>query len=213
MSDLRLPSRKTLSPERARVLTDEVKRDAESLWRKLVTLYEDGAHTALGYGAWDDYFAAEFGQSETRGKQLLRAGRVIGELQGTIVPPGNEAQARELAPLLDEPETLRQVWAEVVHLHPQPTALQVREVVEKHRPRHGIPLDEEILARQQRENLITSLDRAIESLEGPPSMAVAEAKRLLAAGDAGPFTPSRFDRVAAYATAWAQALREAGVDG
>lgn len=130
-----------------------------------------------------------------------------------LAAPTNERQTRELAPLLAEPDQLREAWAEVVSLHPKPTAAQVREVVEKHRPQHSMPLDEEILARQQRENLITSLDRAIESLEGPPSMATAEAKRLLIAGDAGPFTPSRFDRVAAYATAWAQALREAGVDG
>ena len=34
--------------------------------------------------------------------------------------PANERQARELAPLLDAPETLREAWAEVVELHPEP---------------------------------------------------------------------------------------------
>ena len=35
-----------LSREEARSLTDEVKHDAERLWRKLVELYEGDAHTA-----------------------------------------------------------------------------------------------------------------------------------------------------------------------
>ena len=32
----------------ARSLTDEVKRDAQALWEKLLALYEGGAHAALG---------------------------------------------------------------------------------------------------------------------------------------------------------------------
>lgn len=121
-----------LSFDDARRLTDEVKRDAESLWRKLVELYEGRAHHALGYSSWGAYFEAEFGQSDKRGDQLLRAGRVVGELRDTTVSPlpTNEAQARELAPLLNEPDKLREAWGEVVELHPEPTAADVREVVQ-----------------------------------------------------------------------------------
>lgn len=119
-----------LSPGIARTLTDEVKRDAESLWQKLVALYEGGAHTALKYSSWGEYFQAEFGGSYRRGYELLQAGRVLESVrQGALGVSINERQARELAPLLDEPQLLREAWAEVVDLHPKPTAAQVREVV------------------------------------------------------------------------------------
>jgi hypothetical protein len=38
----------------------------------------------------------------------------------------NERQAAALTPLKDNPEKLREVWAEVTELHPQPTAAAVR---------------------------------------------------------------------------------------
>lgn len=121
-----------LSPGIARILTDEVKRDAESLWRKLVELYEGGAHLALKYSSWGEYFAAEFGQSGRRGYQLLDAGRALEAVNhGSLGASPNERQARELAPLLDQPETLKEAWAEVVELHPAPTARDVRDVVQR----------------------------------------------------------------------------------
>jgi phage N-6-adenine-methyltransferase len=118
-----------LSSAEARSLTDEVKRDAESLWQKLVALYQGGAHTALGYSAWGDYFEKEFGQSRSRGYQLLDAGKVLASVHHGGLEPPSERQARELAPLLDEPETLRETWAEVRELHPEPTAADVRKAV------------------------------------------------------------------------------------
>lgn len=112
-----------LSRDEARSLTDEVKQDAERLWRKLVELYDGGAHLSLGYPSWGSYFEAEFGGSQSRAYQVLDAGRVARALGSTIVErPANEAQARELAPLLDQPDRLRETWAEVVELHPEPTA-------------------------------------------------------------------------------------------
>ena len=49
-----------LGPSEARRLTDQVKRDAKALWRKLGELYNGGAHTALGYSSWHAYCEAEF---------------------------------------------------------------------------------------------------------------------------------------------------------
>lgn len=202
-----------MSEGEARSLTDEVKQDAERLWRKLVELYDGGAHLALGYSSWGAYFETEFGGSRSRAYQLLSAGRVLETVQHAGLPaPANDRQAVELAPLLDEPETLREAWAEA-SANGTPTAAQVREVVARHRPTLTIPINEELLARQQRETLIHVLDRAVYALESPPSAAEAEVRRLLAEGDPGPFVPSRFDRVAEYATAFARTLREAGVDG
>jgi hypothetical protein len=88
-----------LSSAEARRLTDEVKADAATLWAKLLRLYEGGAHRTLGYASWGDYFMAEFGQSRTRGYQLLEAARVRESLApSTIVdPPENDAQLRVLA--------------------------------------------------------------------------------------------------------------------
>lgn len=202
-----------LSEGEARSLTDEVKRDAEALWLKLAELYDRGAHRALNYGSWHAYCDAEFGVSQAAAYRLLSAGRtlaVINSDNGLPVP--SQSQAHALAPLLNEPETLREVWAEA-SANGTPTVADVREAVGQHRPRLTLPLNEEELARQQRETLIRELDRAVFSLESPPSAAEAEAKRLLAEGNPGPFTPSRFDRVAEYAKAFARTLREAGIDG
>lgn len=117
-----------LTQEDARSLTDEIKADAERLWAKLLGAYEGGAHKALGYSSWGAYFEAEFGQSHMTGYRLLEAGRVVAELPSNTRVSQNAA--RELTPLLKEPEVLREAWAEVVELHPEPTAANVREVVQ-----------------------------------------------------------------------------------
>ena len=160
------------------------------------------------HATFESYCADRWGFTGRRGRQLIAAAEV-----GTVVPIANEAQARELAPLLNEPDQLREVWANVVAEHPEPTAADVREMVRRRHPVLTIPINEELLERQQRETLVQQLDHAVYSLESPPSTATAEAERLLAGGDPGPFTPSRFERVAAYAQAFARALRKAGIDG
>lgn len=120
----------TLSRDEARTLTDEVRGDAERLWRKLVELYEGKAHVALGYGSWHAYCSAEFGMKQSRAYQLLDAGRVVAALDSTNVEsPPNEGQARALRPLLRHPEALKEAWSEVVETHDSPTAADVREVV------------------------------------------------------------------------------------
>lgn len=123
-----------LSRDEARELTDEVRSDAEALWLKLLRLYNGAAHLALGYRSWGDYFEAEFGQSPSRGKQLLRAARVVDALQGTMVPsqmPSSERQARELVPLLKDEAQLVEAWREVKEKHGDTaTAVDVKRVVE-----------------------------------------------------------------------------------
>jgi hypothetical protein len=42
----------------------------------LLGLYEGGAHAALGYDSWGDYYRDEFDGSRTHGYELLTAGRV-----------------------------------------------------------------------------------------------------------------------------------------
>lgn len=120
-----------LSETQARELTDEVKSDAEALWRKLVELYEGEAHLALGYTSWGAYFETEFGGSRARAYQLLEAGRVLEAVQNFGLKPANDHQARELAPLLKQPEVLREAWSEVIEENPEPTAADVRDVVRR----------------------------------------------------------------------------------
>jgi hypothetical protein len=139
-----------LGPSEARRLTNEVKRDAEALWRKLVELYEGGAHTALGYLSWDAYCAAEFDVGRSHSYRLLEAGRVAKAIppRGTEngLPsrashrstdtglPINERQARELAPLLrdEDEDAVAEVWHEIRTEHGEDlTAEKVRTAVEK----------------------------------------------------------------------------------
>lgn len=128
-----------LSTDDARTLTDEARADAQALWTKLLRLYDGGAHTALGYSSWGAYFKAEFGEGQSRGYQLLDAGRVLKRLQSTMVEwstplplPANERQARELA---KAPEVVQAaVWQEVVQTAPEGevTAEYVAEVVDRY---------------------------------------------------------------------------------
>lgn len=124
-----------LSRDEARSLTDEVRGDAERLWRKLVELYEGQAHVALGYGSWGAYFKAEFGGSRTVAYRLLDAGRVTQTLEQSpprgLAPVPSARHAAELAPLKNDPEALKEAWAEVIEIHEKPTAADVREVVQQ----------------------------------------------------------------------------------
>jgi phage N-6-adenine-methyltransferase len=127
-----LPDVPRLDAATARARTDRFKENAAGLWAELVSLYEDGAHIALGYASWESYCADEFDFKKSRAYQLLDAGRVQSLLtDSTMVESPNERVARELAPLRNEPETLRETWAEVVDLHgDKPTAAQVKDVVD-----------------------------------------------------------------------------------
>jgi len=132
-----------LSAPEARVLTDEVKVCAHELWFRLRQLHEGGAHTALGYSSWAAYCAAEFDMGASRAYQLLDAGRVAAAVDGhstTVEPPANEAQARELAPVLrDEGEAaVVEVWRELRDEYGDDvTAKRVKQVVKNRLAREG----------------------------------------------------------------------------
>lgn len=125
----------TLTADAARVLTEEVKADAATLWAKLLNLYEGAAHTALGYSSWANYCESEFDMGKSQSYRVLRSARVVAEL-----PIGNsprsESVARELVPVLrDSPEDVPEVWGEIVQAHgDHPTATQVRGIVTAHLP-------------------------------------------------------------------------------
>jgi hypothetical protein len=128
----------TLNQTEARRLTDEVKADAQRLWAKLLNLYEGRAHIALGYNSWAEYCQQEFKMGKTRSYQLLQAAQVINQLTKVDSPkvisqvPESERIARELVPLLGNPEALDEAWNEAVEMAGGvPTAQTVREVVSR----------------------------------------------------------------------------------
>lgn len=101
------------------------------------------------HSTFEDYCRERWGWTRQHANRTIRAAEVAGVLEPTgSIPvrerldnpatwsPGlsramNERQARELAPLLDQPEVLRETWAEVVEIHPEPTADDVREAVDR----------------------------------------------------------------------------------
>lgn len=120
----------------ARQRTDEVKTAATKLWMMVLDLYEGGAHIALDYGSWKDYWEAEFGGSGARGEQLLRAGRVARVLLAADLPlPSNDLIARELIPVLRQaPDKVGEVWARAMETTGgKPTGRDVRELVAPYR--------------------------------------------------------------------------------
>jgi len=122
-----------LSTGEARKLTDEVKADAVALWAKLLSLYEGGAHIALGYSSWAEYCGEEFGMGKSHAYRVLDAARVIDALgQSPNGDSPSEAVARELSSTLKEegPDAARDIYQKVVEEYEKPTAKQVREKVE-----------------------------------------------------------------------------------
>lgn len=77
---------------------------------------------------FEDYCRERWGFTDRRARYLIDAAEI-----GTMVPVKNERQARELAPLRNEPEAAREAWAEA-SVNGTPTAAKVREVVQRTPP-------------------------------------------------------------------------------
>ncbi len=75
----------------ARRLAEEVKADAQRLWAKLLSLYEGGAHIALGYSSWAAYCKQEFRIGNRQAYRLLQAAQVVHQLSGEC-PMGHSLQ-------------------------------------------------------------------------------------------------------------------------
>lgn len=86
------------------------------------------------HGTFEDYCRERWNFSRKRAYDLTAAAEVTAELSpmGDTPPlPASERVARELAPLREEPTQLREAWSEAVERNgDQPTAAQVREVVD-----------------------------------------------------------------------------------
>jgi hypothetical protein len=89
------------------------------------------------HGTFEDYCRDRWSLSTTHANRLIESAKVIEtistpigvEISASAPPiPATESQARELAPLLDDPEELREVWQRTVErTEGKPTAAAIRE--------------------------------------------------------------------------------------
>ena len=113
------------------------------------------------HGTFEDYCRERWRFSRPRAYQMIEAAEVMALVSTNvdIAPPTNEAQARELAPLVKaDPEAAREAWAEARAEHGDKlTAQKVRRVVDvtllkqitpdqvddPMRPEAGLPADDD----------------------------------------------------------------------
>jgi hypothetical protein len=84
--------------------------------RALVEIRERRLYRSAGHATFADYTKQRWGMSRGHAYRTIDAARVVGILQEASVEPlpVNEAQARELARLMSEPDALRKAWLDVV---------------------------------------------------------------------------------------------------
>jgi DNA N-6-adenine-methyltransferase (Dam) len=83
------------------------------------------------HATFEDYCRERWQMSKTHANRKIQAAAVMRALAPIGVTPTNEAQARELAPLLNDEANMAGTWAEVVSLNPSPTAADVRAAVNR----------------------------------------------------------------------------------
>lgn len=84
------------------------------------------------HATFEEYCRDRWGMSRSFAHDTIQSSSVVASLSAMAdtPAPASERVARELAPLRDEPEVMREAWTEAVEQHgPSPTAAQVRGVV------------------------------------------------------------------------------------
>jgi hypothetical protein len=108
--------------------------------RALLEIQQHRLYRAAGYRTFADYVARRWDLSAAHAYRQIEASKVVDILSpiGEKPLPANEAQARELAPLVDDPDAVRAVWAETVHDGDgHITARSIREHVNARQPAGG----------------------------------------------------------------------------
>lgn len=96
--------------------------------RALLAIRDDRLYR-VAFTTFEDYCQQRWGIDRTYAFRLTQAAQVADVLPVGNTP-ANEAQARELAPLLDQPERLRETWQQVnEQTGGKPTAAAIRTVV------------------------------------------------------------------------------------
>jgi hypothetical protein len=112
--------------------------------RALLEIQQRRLYRGAGHRTFADYVAKRWDLSSAHAYRQIEASKVVDILSpiGEVPLPANEAQARELAPLVNDPEAVRAVWIETIQEgEGRVTARAVRERVSARRPqahvRHG----------------------------------------------------------------------------
>lgn len=73
--------RSVMTKEKARDLTNRIRKAVDNLWELLIEAHETKAWKMLGYDTWAEYVNAEFSMSRARSYQIIDQGRVIQALR------------------------------------------------------------------------------------------------------------------------------------
>lgn len=128
----------TLTKAEARKLTARIRRATDDLWVLVTEAHDRKVWEPMGYANFAEWLREEVGLGRSRGYQLLAQGKVIKALRDSTIVESvgepNEAQARELAPLADDPEAATAALAEASS-NGKATAKAVRAAVAKRAPK------------------------------------------------------------------------------
>lgn len=96
----------------------------------LLEIREARLYKERGFARFEDYCQQHWGMSRPQAYRMIDSAKVVEAVSpmGDIAP-ANERQARELAPLLDDPGTLEAVWAKVVSSGSPVTAKAIKAAV------------------------------------------------------------------------------------
>jgi hypothetical protein len=106
--------------------------------RALLEIQERRLYRGAGHRTFADYVSKRWDLSIAHAYRQIDASKVVDILSpiGEIPLPANEAQARELAPLVGDPEAVRAVWSEAIEYGDgRITARAIRERVTARHPR------------------------------------------------------------------------------
>lgn len=117
---------------------DTIARAGADLGRALWEIRDDRLYREV-YPRFEAYCRDRWSLSARHANRLIHYAQVNAAL-GPIGPAETESQARELAPLLDEPGLMRRAWATVVRrTGGRPTARAIREAVHETTPAPAAP--------------------------------------------------------------------------
>lgn len=119
-----------LTKDEAHDVTAKIKAYAGVAWILLLEAHNRQAHKAMGYASWSDYVLAEFDMSRSRSYQLISQAKVIIELTEAVstdvdidvstLVDISEAEARDLAPVIDEAKAAVTEATEALHAEATP---------------------------------------------------------------------------------------------
>ena len=83
-----------------------IERTQSHRWQAIASIPEPDFEQ---HGTFEDYCRERWGWSRNYANKTIAAAEVA-SMMGTTVPIPNEAQARELVPLLDRPDKMAEAW-------------------------------------------------------------------------------------------------------